>query len=270
MVFSKIFTPPRLLFVISLGFLTIANEQAQAFTIFTQDFNDDSPPFQAGLGAIGVTDGAPTINVIPNGFTVSNISEAVGLSISEQNNDGLANLTAPTDFFIVQNNRFEAQDTDGEAIFTSPVIDISNFTDVSFSIDFTEDGVLEETGSFLDFVDVGFIIDGGTITLIPNQNGFPNSSNTLLGDFTDEQSNDPDNIPITPVSTISQTGLAGNDLQIVIGIQNFAADELTVFDNILVEGTEIPFEFSPGLGFLILGIIFGGNHFLKKMKTKTH
>ncbi|MEO0837157.1 MAG: hypothetical protein AAFY16_14595, partial [Cyanobacteria bacterium J06642_3] len=190
-------------------------------------------------------------------WTVSNISSAVGLTQSEQNNDGLANLTATTDWFQVRNNRFEAQDVDGVAIWTSPVIDISSFSDVSFSLDFSEFGVFEETGGngALDFVDVEFIIDG-TTTVIANQNGFAGDTNfeqhTLLGDF-DSQ-------------TISQTGLAGNNLQLVVNIQNWAGNELTVFDNVLVEA--VPWEFSPNLGLLILGGIFSTHHLRRKLQAK--
>ncbi len=245
MIFPSKFPFSNLLWQFSLILLVVSAQPAKAFTIFMEDFND---PADQGQGAIGVSTSAPpTIDTSGVDFTV---------------NVDNASLTAPTDFFQVQNNRFEAQDTDGEAIFTSPIIDISNFTDVSFSIDFTEFGDLEETGIGLDFVNVEFIIDG-TTTLIPNQNGFPGSPNTLLGNFTDDLATG-----ATPVSTISQTGLAGNNLQIAIGIQNLAGAELTVFDNILVEGTEIPFEFSPGLGLLILGIVFSGNHILKRLRQK--
>ncbi len=252
--FSAIFDPTRLIILTGLSVLTLSNQPAKAFTIYMEDFDD---PTDQGQGAIGVNSSTPpVIDTTGVDWTVSNISSAVGLSPTAQNNDGLANLTATTDWFQVRNNRFEAQDVDGPAIWTSPVIDISGFSDVNFSFDFTEVGDFEETGGngALDFVDVEFIIDG-TTTVIGNQNGFAGDPNfeqhTLLGDFTNQ--------------TISQTGLSGNNLQLVVTIQNWAGAELTTFDNVLVE--EVPWEFNPSLGLLIVGIAFGSNHLRRKFKA---
>lgn len=251
----------NLQWLISLILVATSTSVAEAFTIYTEDFND---PIDQGQGAIGITSSPantepPSVVLGEVDWTIENISSAVGLSTSQQNSDEMANLTAATDFFQVNNNRFEAQDLDGVAIWQSPVIDISGFSDVNFSIDFSEFGILEETGGngSLDFVDVEYIVDGVAVTL-DNQNGFlgdPNfEQHTLLGDF-DSQ-------------TISQTGLSGNNLQLVVSIQNWSGAELTVFDNVLVEA--VPWEFSPGISLVILGMLFGGNRFLRKAKTKTN
>ena len=251
---AAIFNTPRLIILTSFTLLTLLNQRADAFTIYLEDFNESA---EQGQGAIGVNNSTPrSIDTSGVDWTVSNISNAVDLTQTQQNNDGLANLTATTDWFQVRNNRFEAQDVDGPAIWSSPVIDISSFSDVSFSLDFSEVGDFEETGGngALDFVDVEYIVDGASVTL-PNQNGFAGDPNfeqhTLLGDFTNQ--------------AISQTGLSGNNLQLVVTIQNWAGNELTTFDNVLVE--EVPWEISPNLGLFLVGSLFGFHQLKRKLKS---
>jgi len=256
---SQIFAHNKLFLLVSFFSLTISAQQAEAFTIYMEDFDD---PADQGQGAIGVNSSPsnsepPVVELGNADWDIDNISSVVGLSQSQQNNDGMANLTAASDFFQVRNNQFEAQDVDGTAIWRSPVIDISSFSDVDFSLDFSELGTLEETGGngSLDFVDVQYSLDGNIVS-IPNQNGFAGDPNfeqhTLLGDF-DSQ-------------TISQTGLSGNNLQLIVTIQNWAGNELISFDNVLVE--EVPWEFSPKLGLFLIGVVFGGNHLRKTIRAK--
>ena len=193
--FSAISASNKLLLLTSVISLTISVRQAEAFTIYMEDFND---PADQGKGAVGVNSStSPVID-----------TSGVDWTIDVSN----ANLTASSDFFRVQNNQFEAQDVDGEAIWSSPVIDISSFSDVSFAIDFSELGELEETGSVnADYVDVTYILDGATFS-IPNQNGVVGAPNvgqhTLLGDFGSQ--------------TISQTGLSGTNLQLNVAIRNLS------------------------------------------------
>lgn len=250
--FSKIFDPTKLIILTSCTLLGFSSQPAQSFTIYMEDFDD---PADQGQGAIGVNGSTPpSIDTSGVDWTIDNISSAVGLTTTQQNNDGLANLTATTDWFQVRNNQFEAQDVDGPAIWSSPIIDISSFSDVSFSLDFSEVGDFEETGGngALDFVDVEYSLDG-TIFSIPNQNGFAGDPNfeqhTLLGDFTNQ--------------TISQADLSGNNLQLIVTVQNWAGAELTSFDNVLVE--EVPWEFSPNLGLFLLGSLVGTHHLRRKL-----
>ena len=52
-------------------------------------------------------------------------------------------LTGSSDYLKTRTGRLEARDTDGDVIWLSQSIDISNYTDISFSITVSETGDLE-------------------------------------------------------------------------------------------------------------------------------
>ncbi|MBL7941347.1 MAG: hypothetical protein JNM00_01185, partial [Flavobacteriales bacterium] len=109
--------------------------------------------------------------------------------------------------FSVQNNEFKASDTDAEAIWSSSVIDISGQGSACISLDVWESGTLESG----DYLKAYYKLDGGSEVLISN--------------FTDDFGS----------ATISQCGLAGNTLQIIVKIKNSASDEKHYIDNVKVE-----------------------------------
>ncbi|MCP4538863.1 MAG: VWA domain-containing protein, partial [Chloroflexi bacterium] len=116
----------------------------------------------------------------------------------------------------------EARDLDAEGVWTSELIDISAYSDVSLSVDLSESGRLENT----DYIRVYYKLDGGSETLFAT-----NGSNT--DDF--------DN------ATASQTGLNGSSVVIVIRVKNDVGSEYHRFDNVLVEGTAPPPDNNPDL-----------------------
>lgn len=159
--------------------------------IYTENFTG-----QNGKGAIGPT---PTTDLV--GVTWS-------IDISS------ATLSANTDWFRVQNEVFEARDIDGDAIWYSPSINISAFTNVQFSLDAAESGTMEAG----DIFNTEYRINGGSWT-----NATTNGN--LNDDFTS--------------ATVSQTGLNGNTLEIRVTMNNGAGAEYHRIDNILVTGTSV-------------------------------
>ncbi len=108
--------------------------------------------------------------------------------------------------------RMQAQDIDGEAVWTSEAIAISSFIDVSITVDVSEVGSSTSTSKYIK---VYYSIDGGAETIFET-----NGEN--IGNF--------------GVLTATQSGINGNSLQIIIRINNPNAGDGTIFDNIVVEG----------------------------------
>ena len=237
----------NILFIFTIIFTYFASiKSAEAFTIYLEDF----PSSDENKGAIGVDSTTePIIDLTGVDWTVENIS---------LNGAGEANLTDNRDWFKVTNGTFEGKNLDGPAIWKSPVIDISGYSDISFSLDFSESGNLENSGATaLDYVNVEYDVDS-TTSLIANQNGYSGEPYTLLGNF----GSDAD--PVNQAGTIAQEGISGNQLQITVTMQNWALDERIRFDNVLVEA--VPFEFSPSLGLFIAGGFGWISHLKKRQK----
>ncbi|MCD2257655.1 T9SS type A sorting domain-containing protein [Psychroserpens luteolus] len=170
-------------------------------TIYLEDFTG-----QNTKGATGSNSGIPTIDL-------SGVDWSVDVSD--------ANLTATTDWFRVRtiagNERLESRDLDGESIWFSPSIDISDFTDVEFTIDASENNpnTLENN----DIVTTQYRIDNG---LWINAS----TNDVLINDY--------GNV------IISQSGLNGSSLEIRVIFINNAGNERQRIDNILVTGTVLP------------------------------
>ena len=135
----------------------------------------------------------------------------------------VSGLTATSDFFQTNFGFLTAQDVDQELCFLTQEIDISNYTDVSFSIDIFENGDHEAS----DYVDVTLIVDG-TPMLITNWNGLGSATHTLVGDIPD----DGDWVS----TTVTQSGITGSTLQIQVCVLNNAGSEDIILDNVLVSG----------------------------------
>ena len=171
--------------------------------IYSEDFTG-----QNGKGAVGP---APTIDLTGVSWTID-VSGAT--------------LSANTDWFRVLNEVFEVCDIDGPAIWTSPSIDISGYTNVNFSLNIVELGDHEAD----DYVDVEYSTDGGTVfTKVLDWNSLGSGTRTLIGDLPDD--GDWQN------ETVSITGLSGTTFILRITVSNNADDEYIRFDDIVVDGT---------------------------------
>ncbi|MFD1062421.1 lamin tail domain-containing protein [Winogradskyella litorisediminis] len=179
---------PYLLIAI-LSFSTFCFGQT---TIYLEDFTG-----QNGKGAIG-----------PSNFVdLSGVSWNIDISS--------ASLTATADYFQVRTGYLEGRDLDTQATWLSPVIDITGFTNVQFSLDVFENDAndnLEDADTFV----TEYRIDGGTWILATN-NG------TLINDF--------------PLTVVSDAGLSGNTIELRVTMTNDGGGERQRLDNILVEGT---------------------------------
>lgn len=133
-------------------------------------------------------------------------------------------FTATSDYIKINGNVFEAQDIDGEAIWTSPTIDISSVSYVDLSVDVAENGDSESD----DYVKVYYAVDGGAETLF-----------TYNGENTDDFTN----------ATAKQFYVAGSSIQIIIKVANNTGTEQHTFDNVSIsEGTYV----SPTTGALVI------------------
>ena len=132
-------------------------------------------------------------------------------------------LSNTSDWFLVRtrssDNLFEARDVDGPCVWTSELIDIAGYSDVSFQLNATESGGIDPT----DYVNVEYQVGTGGWILIQDWNGEGSASNTLIDDYVSE--------------TPRVTGLSGNTLQIRVTISVNAGNEYLRFDDVLVEGT---------------------------------
>ena len=171
-------------------------------TIYLEDFTN-----QTNKGTVWSGGGSPiTIDLTGVDWTID-ISNA--------------SLTGNTDYFKVVNidgnDLLEGRDLDTEATWFSPSIDISNYTNVSFSINVTESN--GATGNNLepsDTVLTEYRINSGTWTTA-----------AVNGNISDD---------FDPIVT-SQSGLAGSTLELRVTITNNHNIERQRIDNIQVTGT---------------------------------
>ena len=136
-----------------------------------------------------------------------------------------ASLTGTSDYIKTRSGRMEARDTDGDAVWMSQAIDISGYTDVSFSLTVSETGDLESA----DYTNVYYSVNGSSYNLIQNWDNLGTSSHTLVGD----KPNDDD--WQSKVITISD--IDANTLRIKVAMKINAGTEYIQIDDIIVEGT---------------------------------
>lgn len=170
-------------------------------TIYHEDFTG-----QTGKGALGPGDDNPSIDL-----------SGVNWSIDVSN----VNLTEANDYFAVidvgGNELLEGRDLDFNATWLSPVIDISNYTDVAFSITVTEsNGTGGNNLEPSDTVLIEYRLDSDTwITA---------SINGILSDDYD-------------LTVSSASGLLGSTLELRVTMTNNGGGERQRIDAIEVTGT---------------------------------
>lgn len=128
-----------------------------------------------------------------------------------------ATLDQPDDWFYVTNEFFEGRDLDGPAIWLSPLIDITGFTNVQFSLDALDhNGIAGDNLEDADTFITEYRIDGGAWVQALN-NG------TINNDF------DP--------TVVSDNGLSGNTFELRVIMTNNGTGERHRLDNVIIEGT---------------------------------
>ena len=112
--------------------------------------------------------------------------------------------------FSVQNNRFEANNTDGECIWSSAQIDISEADAVTVSVNIDDTDNNKESS---DYLRVYYKLNGGSETLLGQRSGNISSE------------------------TLSGTGLSGNSLQVIIKTRLSGGSEYYNWDNVSIVET---------------------------------
>ena len=113
------------------------------------------------------------------------------------------------DHFEVRNNRIQGRDTDGEAIWYSETIDISAYSNIAVSALLSKQGNMGPN----NYIRIYYSLDGGAETLF-DVNG------DKTGNF--------------GTATASQTGLNGNNLGIIVRVNNNTNDKRHRFDDVIV------------------------------------
>ena len=147
--------------------------------------------------------------------------------------DGSWSITPPSGgasgFFEVRDvsgdKVFGGNNLDGDAVWETEQIDISNSSGVGFSLNLTEEGDLESS----DYADVAYSTDGGSnFTTITDWKGNGDGSHTLVGNWTD--------------ATVTQSGLSGTSLVLRVTMKNNAGSEDIRLDDVeVVSGPIIQF-----------------------------
>ncbi|MFP4844750.1 lamin tail domain-containing protein [Winogradskyella sp. PE311] len=160
-------------------------------TIYNEDFSA-----QGSKGAVGP-------------LPVVNLSE-VNWSIDITG----ANLNIQNRYIQVNDDYLESRALNTTAIWFSPIVEITGFTNVQFSLDAFSNATanLEDSDTFI----TEYRIDGG-IWVVAANNG------TLINDF--------------PPTVVSDNGLTGNTIEIRVSMTNNGGGERHRLDNILIEGT---------------------------------
>ncbi|WP_405377907.1 hypothetical protein [Nonlabens sp. Asnod3-A02] len=156
-------------------------------------------------------------------------------------NDVLGSL-ASSDYVETQSGVLEANDTNGPIQFDTQSIDITGYSNISFSLDISGSGTLEynpslhatdDTNMVNDYVNVSYSVDNGPFVTITDFNGNGNANHTLLPYYL---SGGAGSAPYFPNDTVVFTGLSGSSLVIRVQFQNWAGDEFFYIDNIEVLG----------------------------------
>ncbi len=181
---------------ISLSIFGAAEGQT---TVYSDDFTGED-----GKGQIGST------------------SDLSGVDWSLDVSDGSFENT--DDFYAVKNGVFEAQDVDGNVIWTSESFSISGYSNLEFSFDAGAEGDFEASG---DIFDVEIIIDDGTPETL------------FSGSVHEDVTGDPMFFGSTQLTNSLQnftTGITGSGTNAVIRItvNNNAGSEIYRFDNLSV------------------------------------
>ncbi|WP_139281109.1 hypothetical protein, partial [Reichenbachiella agariperforans] len=139
----------------------------------------------------------------------NNLPDAVNLHAGEA---GWAS-SGDNQLFGVYNYRYSANNVDTQVQWRSESINIKHYQNVGISIDLHSAGALESNE---DYINVYYILDGGSKTLLNN--------GSQVGSFS--------------ATTATVSGLSGETLEIIIEIFNDNSEEFIYFDNVVVTANQ--------------------------------
>lgn len=163
-------------------------------------------------------------------------------SVSQWTLNDVYSSLASSDYVETQSGVLEINDTNGPIELDTQSINISGYSNISFSIDLSGAGELEynpslhstdDTNTVNDYMDVSYSIDGGAFVTITDFNGNGTTDHTLIPYYI---SGGAGSAPFFPDDTVTQTGLSGSTLVIRVRFQNWSGDEFFYIDNIIVTG----------------------------------
>ncbi len=163
-------------------------------------------------------------------------------SVSKWTLNDIYGSLASSDYVETQSGVLEINDTNGPIELDTQSINISGYSNISFSIDLSGTGELEynpslhstdDTNTVNDYIDVSYSIDGGAFVTITDFNGNGTTHHTLIPYYV---SGGAGSAPFFPDDTVTQTGLSGSTLVIRVRFQNWSGDEFFYVDNIIVTG----------------------------------
>lgn len=152
------------------------------------------------------------------------------------------NTLSSSDYVETRSGLLEINDTNGPIEFETQSINISGYSNISFTLDLSGTGTLEydptlhstdTTNMTNDYMNVSFSIDNGPFTTILDFNGNGTMHHTLVPYYTSGSGN---TAPFFPDDTVTQSGISGSTLVIRVSFQNWAGDEYLYIDNIEVSG----------------------------------
>lgn len=117
-----------------------------------------------------------------------------------------------SDYFRIVSDKMRVVDSDGEARWISEEIDISGYSDVSFSIWLSGD---DPQNDLTDYISVYYMVDNSDEQLLVDKPGI----------FNEE--------------VVTSGVLSGNRLQIIVKVRNNTGTEQYNFDDVIVTGTPI-------------------------------
>lgn len=138
-----------------------------------------------------------------------------------------ANLSSSTDWFRVEDHRFEGRDLDGPAVWETEAISLAGLSNARFELDVREEGDHESS----DYLDVYYRLDGGTFQRVPSWEGLGNVHHTLVGDKPDDDD--------WGSTTITQP-VSGHTLSIRVVFRNNAgAERLQLLSLRVLDDTDV-------------------------------
>ncbi|GAK89131.1 extracellular ribonuclease Bsn [Nonlabens ulvanivorans] len=155
-------------------------------------------------------------------------------SVSQWTLNDVYSSLASSDYVETQSGVLEINDTNGPIELDTQSINISGYSNISFSIDLSGAGELEynpslhstdDTNTVNDYMDVSYSIDGGAFVTITDFNGNGTTDHTLIPYYI---SGGAGSAPFFPDDTVTQTGLSGSTLVIRVRFQNWSGDEFFI------------------------------------------
>ncbi|MGE4488967.1 MAG: putative Ig domain-containing protein [Kiritimatiellales bacterium] len=174
----------------------------ESATIWLEDF---SSYVDVGITGQGAVNGYPTV--------VSNWSIDVSACATLTPGSGSVG-----DYFMAvdtSGGRMEAVNVDGEAVWSSSIIDISNYTNVAISVDTSETGSSANANKY--------------VKLFYRVNGEAETAFSI----------NPESIGNWGSATATQSNLYGSTVQVIARVNNPNTGDKSIFDNVTVTGNSI-------------------------------